>query len=372
VVWQPLVFGDYVLGRVTEFPEGYSEYLITDGNLGVVQRGNFTIDRNNLDPYRVIYLLQEPDDTGSLTINYWSCTAESMDSWTPELCEAMEGPVGTEIIVNDAPSLTLADANLIDTGVYTWSDLPIGETDDPASSEQGAYLIAFDIAENTDLPDTEVIVEGAEWFEGAGAYQVKLTPSTPDRTVNYYLTNIVSGTQTGSLFVTGIICPFDGASRAECESNGEVLLPGVTITVVQAGDVLNENTAAVNGNTLVWDDLAFGLTWVLSDFNITPPSGYVVSEIVEIEAGDAGSEVSVTLDEGNVSATFLVYLVPVEAADDDGDGLSNNDETNIYGTDPQDPDSDADCFTDGSEVLDFGTDPLDDTDFPANESCNVA
>jgi hypothetical protein len=319
-----------------------------------------------------VYLLQEPAaDVGSLTINYFSCTVESMDQWGPNACEPMQGPVGTEIVINDAPSLTLADADQIDTGMYTWSALPIGETEDPASSEQGAYLIAFDIAENTDIPDTEVIVEGAEWFEGAGAYQVKLTPTFPDRTVNYYLTTIVPNSQTGRIGVTGIVCPYDGASQAECDANGEVLLPGVTITVVQAGDVLNENTAAVQGNALVWEDLAFGLTWVLSDFNITPPSGYAVGTIVEIETGVSGPELSVTLDEGNVSATFFVYLVPVEAADDDGDGLSNDDEINTYGTDPADPDSDDDCFSDGSEVLDFGTDPLDDTDFPANESCNV-
>ncbi|OQX74812.1 MAG: hypothetical protein B6D59_01305 [Campylobacteraceae bacterium 4484_4] len=47
----------------------------------------------------------------------------------------------------------------------------------------------------------------------------------------------------------------------------------------------------------------------------------------------------------------------------DGDGLSNDDETNIYHTDPNDPDSDDDGLSDGEEVIKYGTDPNNpDTD----------
>lgn len=53
--------------------------------------------------------------------------------------------------------------------------------------------------------------------------------------------------------------------------------------------------------------------------------------------------------------------------DDDNDGLSDEDETNIYGTDPLDDDTDGDGFSDGDEV-NSGTDPLDDTSFPAGVS----
>ena len=49
---------------------------------------------------------------------------------------------------------------------------------------------------------------------------------------------------------------------------------------------------------------------------------------------------------------------PDPAADDDGDGLSNGDETTIHGTDPNDPDTDDDGTDDGTEV-DNGTDPTD-------------
>ncbi|MCB9675892.1 MAG: putative metal-binding motif-containing protein [Alphaproteobacteria bacterium] len=48
--------------------------------------------------------------------------------------------------------------------------------------------------------------------------------------------------------------------------------------------------------------------------------------------------------------------------DDDGDGLTNDEEV-VIGTNPQDPDTDDDGLTDGEEVIVYGTNPLDpDTD----------
>ena len=46
--------------------------------------------------------------------------------------------------------------------------------------------------------------------------------------------------------------------------------------------------------------------------------------------------------------------------DSDGDGLTDQDEVDIYGTDPWVADTDADGLTDGEEVLVYITDPLDD------------
>ena len=48
---------------------------------------------------------------------------------------------------------------------------------------------------------------------------------------------------------------------------------------------------------------------------------------------------------------------PAPQADYDGDGLTNDDETNVYGTNPRIGDSDGDGFSDGEEVY-FGTNPL--------------
>jgi outer membrane protein OmpA-like peptidoglycan-associated protein len=58
--------------------------------------------------------------------------------------------------------------------------------------------------------------------------------------------------------------------------------------------------------------------------------------------------------------------VPVAAVpkDSDDDGLSDEDEINIYNTDPFNPDTDGDGLSDGDEVLIYKTDPtLRDTDY---------
>jgi hypothetical protein len=47
--------------------------------------------------------------------------------------------------------------------------------------------------------------------------------------------------------------------------------------------------------------------------------------------------------------------------DGDGDGLYDDDETDVYGTDPDNPDTDGDGADDGEEVF-FDTDPLDPDD----------
>lgn len=46
-----------------------------------------------------------------------------------------------------------------------------------------------------------------------------------------------------------------------------------------------------------------------------------------------------------------------QATDSDGDGLFDDDETGVYGTDPFDADTDGDGVNDGGEVF-YGTDPL--------------
>ena len=56
---------------------------------------------------------------------------------------------------------------------------------------------------------------------------------------------------------------------------------------------------------------------------------------------------------------------PSGPVDTDGDGLSDSDEINVYGTDPNLWDTDADGTDDGTEVAQ-GTDPLDPLSFPGS------
>ena len=87
-----------------------------------------------------------------------------------------------------------------------------------------------------------------------------------------------------------------------------------------------------------WDEDSFG-EWTLS--------------IEDQGNGDTGTLLDWEL---NIYGTEL-------NTDRDGDGLTNNDEVTIYGTDPDDIDTDDDQINDGEEINIYGTNPLSiDTD----------
>ena len=68
-----------------------------------------------------------------------------------------------------------------------------------------------------------------------------------------------------------------------------------------------------------------------------------------------------------VPEDVVAFFIP-DNPDLDGDGISNDDETNIYGTDPQNPDTDGDGVDDGDEIAN-GSDPLDPCD-PSDANCD--
>ena len=64
-------------------------------------------------------------------------------------------------------------------------------------------------------------------------------------------------------------------------------------------------------------------------------------------------------ERNDFTSASLAATTPCAGVDTDGDGLSDADEINIHGTDPNDPDTDNDGLNDGDEVNIHNTDPLD-------------
>ena len=63
-------------------------------------------------------------------------------------------------------------------------------------------------------------------------------------------------------------------------------------------------------------------------------------------------------DVGSFDEWELIIYGTQMNLDSDGDNLSDTNETEVYGTDPNDIDTDDDTINDGAEVLVYGTDPL--------------
>jgi hypothetical protein len=73
--------------------------------------------------------------------------------------------------------------------------------------------------------------------------------------------------------------------------------------------------------------------------------------------GDAQNNDGIAITSSEGSASFGPRLLLVRLKDTDGDGLSDDAETNIFNTNPNLADTDHDGFTDGQEVLLYGTNP---------------
>lgn len=86
--------------------------------------------------------------------------------------------------------------------------------------------------------------------------------------------------------------------------------------------------------------------------NPAPPISYPVTL-----SGDHRLDFIVFDGGGQAGGMFKLETSTIAFVDTDGDGLADVAETNIHGTDPENPDTDGDGISDGDEVA-AGTDPL--------------
>ena len=114
---------------------------------------------------------------------------------------------------------------------------------------------------------------------------------------------------------------------------------------------------------------ALNATFTGLDFRTTPTSGrYIVGNDVD-GAGTlahltiAGSTPLNGLAKTTTTGGFVIAWGS-PADDTDGDGVTDEGELGLHGTDPLNPDTDGDGFSDGDEELIYGTDPNDPNSHP--------
>jgi hypothetical protein len=156
---------------------------------------------------------------------------------------------------------------------------------------------------------------------------------------------------------------FDPANCAQAVGGFDVRL------ISEDGEILELADAAVGEDGSVrWQNVPLG-TYLFQQPGLLP--GTATYFIPDLQLADNGTGYVLTIDADEPVASFDVFNLPVSAEsaiapgaagdstllDSDADGITDVDETAIYGTDPGSADSDLDGVADGAELA-AGTDPL--------------
>ena len=141
------------------------------------------------------------------------------------------------------------------------------------------------------------------------------------------------------------------------QSFQSIIVSNTVTTITVLGDI----------ETILDEDFEFGMGFKINDYHIHPTSPLIDAGInTAIPGTDFDGEIrplidyDIGVDEWGYGDFDDDGTIDYYDLDDDNDGLSDEDEVNIHGTDLQNADSDDDGATDGEEVNTYNTDPLDD------------
>lgn len=313
LIWENLAFGDYALSDIVKYPDGYGDSAMSNGNLNIGDHSAFTLNRDNPDVYRVLYLFKSAAQ-GSITVNFHKCFVDDFELFDPASCEPLNGGLPAQIQFGADGVLTNDDALTGDDPSYTWENLAVATSPDPQPTDPGSYTLGFAVQDTGTNP--RVVVNGADPIGETGFFSVVLTSDQPTAEVDYYLIHLPGEVSTG-IYVSGIICPSAEATIAECDSNGATALAAMTIPVA-SGSAIDQSSATVSSGSFVWSDLPVDDTYTISTANIVPPDGYTIRTILYYQTGETGDAFDVTLTSDAPNADFLVYLDPI--VPDEGEG----------------------------------------------------
>lgn len=130
------------------------------------------------------------------------------------------------------------------------------------------------------------------------------------------------------------------------------IITGIVLSDLSLAGISSANVIATIPNT----DPSAGLTDDNGNFYLVMNGG----GDVQLQVSADGYQDASKGTESKIGETVDNIQVKMASAstDNDGDGLLNDDEINVYGTDPNNADTDGDGLTDGAEVNTYNTNPL--------------
>lgn len=330
---------------------------------------------------------------GTYTVTNTIAAAGSCPMATANFNVTVVATPTTPVVNSNSPVCEGAPINLttatVSTATYAWTG------PNSFSSSLQNPSISSAVILNTGTYFLTVTVSGCSSAVGMGTVTVNSVPTSPMATSNSPLCqgadlqlngqNVSGATYswTGpngfsstdqNPFVAMVGPSFSGIYFVTANANGCSSVAGTVNVVVNptpaAPTVGSNSPVCVGGQLNLTSNTVSGASYAWSGPSFS--SMLQNPTIASAALSNAGQyDLFITVN-GCMSPVSSVTVAVVSGCspDTDGDGLLDDDEVNIYGTDPNNPDTDGDGYNDGGEV-NIGSDPLNPCDPNASSpSCD--